>query len=436
MSSLAAARADNFYFPPDYQPEYGSLSKFNNKNFNGSNQYQQFGIIRFELPFDGWCLHCNHHMSKGLRFNAKKDKDGKYFTTQIWSFVMKCPECNKELKIKTDPKNCTYDFVEGIRKHEQDYIPDLDDNVEITNDNDIKQMMAIDPMYRLQHYQEDQKKIMTEQERFQDLIDIQEQQHKHDYDLNSKLRSSNRKQKKRRIALLEEATSKGLSIPLLEYHPDDQAIASNIVFKKHLKNRFQTTESNKMLNIQSQSIFNNNNRDIQNIHTTTNHKLHTQSSKHINNKLNIKSNIPIYADITHRSNPNHAYNQKTKLIAKSSALQIDSKCFVNTSTNNNHIKNISTNIKFNNNNNNIVIVTNKKSNTSPNNNTSSSQLKKVPISPILLNKSEIINSNTNIAVSNMSEISSSNSNTTTIVNDSIICNSNCSLLNMLAYYDD
>ena len=28
MSSLAAARADNFYFPPDWTPEAGSLNKF------------------------------------------------------------------------------------------------------------------------------------------------------------------------------------------------------------------------------------------------------------------------------------------------------------------------------------------------------------------------------------------------------------------------
>ena len=28
MSSLAAARADNFYFPPEWTPEAGSLNKF------------------------------------------------------------------------------------------------------------------------------------------------------------------------------------------------------------------------------------------------------------------------------------------------------------------------------------------------------------------------------------------------------------------------
>jgi hypothetical protein len=35
--------------------------------------------------------------------------------------------CTQKYKILTDPKNCTYDFAEGIRKHEQDFTPDVDD---------------------------------------------------------------------------------------------------------------------------------------------------------------------------------------------------------------------------------------------------------------------------------------------------------------------
>ena len=57
MSSLAATQADAFYFPPDYDGrKHGGLSKFNNPNYKGSNQWQQAGIVRMELPFDGWCL--------------------------------------------------------------------------------------------------------------------------------------------------------------------------------------------------------------------------------------------------------------------------------------------------------------------------------------------------------------------------------------------
>jgi hypothetical protein len=111
MSSLAASRADNFYFPPEWRPEYGGISKF--QGSKGANQYQKYGIIRFELPFDAWCLKCERHMSKGLRFNAKKDKDGKYFSTTIYRFTMKCYSCDQEFVIKTDPANDTYAFVDG-----------------------------------------------------------------------------------------------------------------------------------------------------------------------------------------------------------------------------------------------------------------------------------------------------------------------------------
>ena len=89
MSSLAASRADNFYYPPDWRPEYGGISKYQGNvdsldcyiiyytllfyikfidrityliiyiyiyttGSKGANQYQQSGVIRFELPFDGW----------------------------------------------------------------------------------------------------------------------------------------------------------------------------------------------------------------------------------------------------------------------------------------------------------------------------------------------------------------------------------------------
>ena len=40
-----------------------------------------FGKIR--------CLGCERHVGKGTRFNTKKDKDGKYFSTTIFSFSMK-----------------------------------------------------------------------------------------------------------------------------------------------------------------------------------------------------------------------------------------------------------------------------------------------------------------------------------------------------------
>ena len=126
MSSLAASRADGYYFPPNYDGRgkillilsshliltahsllvHGGISKFNNPNYNGSNQWEKSGVVRFELPFDGWCLGCKRHISKGSRFNAKKDNAGKYFSTTIFSFSMKCATCPQGELDQTSKDSC------------------------------------------------------------------------------------------------------------------------------------------------------------------------------------------------------------------------------------------------------------------------------------------------------------------------------------------
>ena len=62
MSTLAAARADNMYYPPEWRPEYGGISKF--QGSKGHNQYEKYGKIRFELPVHGWCLGCGRHIGR------------------------------------------------------------------------------------------------------------------------------------------------------------------------------------------------------------------------------------------------------------------------------------------------------------------------------------------------------------------------------------
>lgn len=62
MSTLAAARADNMYYPPEWRPEMGGISKF--QGSKGANQYEQYGKIRFELPVHGWCLGCGRHIGR------------------------------------------------------------------------------------------------------------------------------------------------------------------------------------------------------------------------------------------------------------------------------------------------------------------------------------------------------------------------------------
>ena len=201
MSSLAASRADNFYFPPEWRPEMGSISKF--QGSKGANQYEQYGIIRFELPFDCWCLGCNRHMCKGLRFNAKKDRAGKYFTTTIWSFNMKCHSCEQRFTIKTDPKNSTYEFVEGIRKMEQDFVPDADDSLIESTSEEKRALLQQDPIFKLQHEKEDKDKADLSKLQIVSLS-ILNDRNRSDYDMNSLLRKKNRDNRKRDRHLLAE----------------------------------------------------------------------------------------------------------------------------------------------------------------------------------------------------------------------------------------
>jgi len=68
------------------------------------------------MPFNIWCTGCEHHIGKGVRFNAKKRTIGSYFSTEILSFVMKCPSCSGWIEIQTDPKNSEYLVVQGRKR--------------------------------------------------------------------------------------------------------------------------------------------------------------------------------------------------------------------------------------------------------------------------------------------------------------------------------
>ena len=266
MSSLAAARADNFYIHPEWRPEYGGISKF--AGSTGANQYQKYGIIRFELPFDGWCTKCERHISKGTRFNAKKDKDGKYFTTQIWSFTMKCASCDNQMIIKTDPQNNTYDYAEGIRKMEQDYEIEEGDSLIAPVSDETRTLLANDPIYRLQHEKEDLEKARSGKEQILNLLDHYERTKKNDYDVNAKLRQANRHHRKRARELTAEGEKRGLVVPLVEPNETDVKEAKEAMRRSHLKKlRKRTTdfdikERKKMTSIQTSSIFSN--RSVEN----------------------------------------------------------------------------------------------------------------------------------------------------------------------------
>jgi coiled-coil domain-containing protein 130 len=120
MSSLAAARADNFYQPPDWDPSKESRNKFHNSHGALGNRARKLHegilIIRFEMPFHVWCDGCGHLIGRGVRFNAEKKQIGTYHSTKIWSFTMRAPCCKQKIEVHTDPRNADYVVVSGGKK--------------------------------------------------------------------------------------------------------------------------------------------------------------------------------------------------------------------------------------------------------------------------------------------------------------------------------
>nr|AFK33797.1 unknown [Lotus japonicus] len=159
MSSLAAARADNFYYPPEWDPSQGSLNNFHGQHAlreRARKLDQGILIIRFEMPFNIWCGGCNSMIGKGVRFNAEKKQVGNYYSTKIWSFTMKSACCRHEIVIQTDPKNCEYVIISGAQKKTEDY--DVEDAEVLELATNEERSLLADPFYRLEHGEEDLKK--------------------------------------------------------------------------------------------------------------------------------------------------------------------------------------------------------------------------------------------------------------------------------------
>ncbi|GLT91746.1 hypothetical protein SLE2022_096190 [Rubroshorea leprosula] len=252
MSSLAAARADNFYYPPEWDPSQGSLNKFHGQHAlreRARKIDQGILIIRFEMPFHIWCGGCNSMIAKGVRFNAEKKQVGNYYSTKIWSFTMKSPCCKQEIVIQTDPKNCEYVIISGAQKKVEEF--DVEDAETLELPADEERGKLADPFYRLEHQEEDLQKKKEAEPVVVRLQRVSDARHSDDYALNKALRAKLRGQKKR-VAEEEAGCRKmGLGIRLLPATQEDAAAASHVKFSS----KFDRNRKDKRAMIKSASIF-------------------------------------------------------------------------------------------------------------------------------------------------------------------------------------
>jgi len=276
MSTLAAARADNFYYPKNWDPSKGSLNKYHKSHPLGAraNKIKEgILVIRFEVPFHVRCTKCQNMIGKGVRFNAEKKCVGKFHTTKIWEFKMNCHNCSNTIIVQTDPENTDYKFVEGANK-----ILGTENATDAEFMRDAEEVRKIreDPFARLENEVIDIAKGEEEKPRIQEIIEIQ-QKYKDDYDLNFQLRKKFR-QEKHKIEKIQRSNDevKNFALPLAPAQKLDKVIAKSQNFKA--LDGFRQNRLDKRANIRTQSIFHDSKNDSQELLMKLN-RLPTQMKK-------------------------------------------------------------------------------------------------------------------------------------------------------------
>jgi len=148
------------------------------------------------MPYNIWCEHCNSHIGKGVRYNAEKKCIGKYFSTKIWSFRMKCHLCSGWMEINTDPKSADYVIVSGAKRKTETWEPGADATIALL-DEEEHEKLQVDPFFKLEHLQQDESKAEQEAPEISFLYQWRDERSKDDYLMSRKLRSKFRTEKKR-----------------------------------------------------------------------------------------------------------------------------------------------------------------------------------------------------------------------------------------------
>ena len=277
MSSLAATQADGMYIPPEYL-ESGAYKKKSLNQYNkskGHNQFLQRNVCRFELPFDGFCTGCNEIVGKGTRFNAHKAHVDDYFTTKIYEFTTRCRKCGEiEFRIRTNPKERTFDYVSGIRKKVEEFdsaeagthgVIDTElgngilqyRNGKIQGDDQTTSVST--SLNLLERNVAGHRKVQTEHEHMESLLELNSWKDE-DADANAAVRASFRKDRKAKRSRLKDATSLGLGRGIeLKGSTADDANAAKYTMDMHKRHKISGNahqlEKDKFGSVRSGSIF-------------------------------------------------------------------------------------------------------------------------------------------------------------------------------------
>jgi len=153
--------------------------------------------VRFEIPYNIWCLGCKGHIGKGVRYNAEKKAVGNYHSTRIFKFRMKCHLCPNYIEIQTDPQNSDYVVVGGASKKVETWEEGQENETIPLLEEDEARKLVEDPFYKLENSNKDVEKIVELAPVIADLQDFKDTR-KDDFSLNMNLRKIFRTKKKER----------------------------------------------------------------------------------------------------------------------------------------------------------------------------------------------------------------------------------------------
>ncbi|KQJ94465.1 hypothetical protein BRADI_3g10690v3 [Brachypodium distachyon] len=162
---------------------------------------------------------------------------------------MKSPCCQHEIVIHTDPKNTEYVIISGAQRKTEDF--DVEDAETLLLPADEERDKLADPMYKLEHQEEDIRKKKEEEPVLVRLQRLSDSRHSDDYALNRALRDRLRSQKKRVAEEKKSARKMGLGVRLLPPSAEDAAAAASVKFAS----KFEKSRKDKRAAIKASSIF-------------------------------------------------------------------------------------------------------------------------------------------------------------------------------------
>ncbi|KAI3385376.1 hypothetical protein SNEBB_009846 [Seison nebaliae] len=151
---MGERKGQNKYYPPDFDPKkHGNLNNYHGTHAlrdRAKKIHQGIIEIRFEMPYNVWCLHCKAHIGMGVRYTCDKKKIGMYYSSPIFQFDLKCHLCKGLIEIKTDPETRNYIIVSGARRDEERWDPKANGQIELATGTE-QMKLATNAMYRLEH---------------------------------------------------------------------------------------------------------------------------------------------------------------------------------------------------------------------------------------------------------------------------------------------